>query len=75
MKKSKSTPIRIPIIVPIKTRIYKCTACNREKPIKTNHKTGCIDHCPSCSWNANYAPSFPIGGHKHARLFEYVREE
>jgi hypothetical protein len=58
----------------MKYRVYKCTACGKEKDICTNHTGSCIDYCPNCSWKANYARSFPVPGHSHGRIFEYVKE-
>ncbi len=53
---------------------YKCTACGHNKKIKTNHTGTVVDHCPKCSWKANYADSYVMPGHNHGRKFEHVKE-
>jgi len=54
-------------------RLYKC-ACGHEKPIFTNHRESCLDHCPKCSWKAFAYDSYLIPQHRHGRLQTYVRD-
>lgn len=62
-------------LLKITPRLFECTACGYQKTITTNHEGSCIGYCKSCSWKAYYAPSYPISGHLHGRLFKFTKIE
>jgi len=55
-------------------RQYRCTCCDNEEAIQTNHTDMVFNYCNNCSWRCGQFPGQVFGTHYY-RSFLYVGPE
>jgi hypothetical protein len=57
----------------VTVKVYRCTVCNENVSISTNHYGSCFNYCPGCSWKPSFGPGTLFNGRTY-RKFEFHQE-